>query len=127
MTPKTEKSKRVVPIFNELIPYLKSQRELTKDKESEYIFLTQLGTPFNDGNRIRDYHWKKLLQKLEIPYQRLYDTRSSFATMMLSSGKFSINHIAQMIGHTNVDMLIHKYKKFIPAEVRRIDKSIGLF
>jgi hypothetical protein len=38
-----------------------------------------------------------------------------------------INHIAQIMGHTNVDMLIHKYNKFIPAEVRKIDKSIGLF
>ena len=127
MTPKTAKSVRVVPIFDELLPYLKSQKELTKDSESEYIFLSVNGTPFNDGNRIRDYHWKKLLEKVELPYQRLYDTRSSFATMMLSSGKFSINHIAQMMGHTNVDMLIHKYNKFIPAEVRQIDKSIGLF
>lgn len=127
MTPKTEKSKRIVPIFDELLPYLQSQRDLTSDSQSEYIFLSMYGTPFNDGNRIRDYHWKKLLERVELPYQRLYDTRSSFATMMLSSGKFSINHIAQMMGHTNVDMLIHKYNKFIPAEVRKIDKSIGLF
>lgn len=126
-TPKTQKSIRVVPIFDELLPYLKSQRELTQDSESDYVFLSMYGTPFNDGNRIRDYHWKKLLEKVELPYQRLYDTRSSFATMMLSSGKFSINHIAQMLGHTNVDMIIHKYNKFIPAEVRKIDKSIGLF
>jgi integrase len=126
-TPKTQKSIRVVPIFDELLPYLKSQKELTKDSESDYVFLSMYGTPFNDGNRIRDYHWKKLLEKVELPYQRLYDTRSSFATMMLSSGKFSINHIAQMLGHTNVDMIIHKYNKFIPAEVRKIDKSIGLF
>ena len=127
ITPKTEKSKRIVPIFDELLPYLESQRNLTSDSESDYVFLSVNGTPFNDGNRIRDYHWKKLLEHVEIPYQRLYDTRSSFATMMLSSGKFSINHIAQMMGHTNVDMLIHKYNKFIPAEVRKIDKSIGLF
>ena len=126
-SPKTEKSIRVVPIFDELLPYLKSQRELTKENDSEYIFLSIYGTPFNDGNRIRDYHWRKLLEKVKLPYQRLYDTRSSFATMMLSSGKFSINHIAQIMGHTNVDMLIHKYNKFIPAEVRKIDKSIGLF
>ena len=126
-TPKTQKSVRVVPIFDELLPYLKSQKKLTKESDSEYIFLSTYGTPFNDGNRIRDYHWRKLLEKVKLPYQRLYDTRSSFATMMLSSGKFSINHIAQMMGHTNVDMLIHKYNKFIPAEVRKIDKSIGLF
>ena len=126
-TPKTEKSIRIVPIFDELLPYLKSQKNLTKNSDSEYVFLTINGTPFNDGNRIRDYHWRKLLERLQIPYQRLYDTRSSFATMMLSSGKFSINHIAQIMSHTNVDMLIHKYNKFIPAEVRKIDKSIGLF
>ena len=108
VTPKTQKSNRVVPIFDELLPYLKSQYELTHSK-SEYVFISMYGTPFNDGNRIRDYHWSKLLEKVELPYQRLYDTRSSFATMMLSSGKFSINHIAQMMGHTNVEMLIHKY------------------
>ena len=126
VTPKTQKSNRLVPIFDELIPYLKDQYELTHDK-SEYVFISQYGTPFNDGNRIRDHHWKNLLQDLGLPYQRLYDTRSSFATMMLSNGKFSINHIAQMMGHTNVEMLIHKYNKFIPSEIRKIDKSIGIF
>ena len=127
ITPKTQKSIRVVPIFDELLPYLKAQRELTKEIGSEYIFLSVNNQPFNDGNRIRDYHWKRLLKKLDIPYQRLYDTRSSFATMMLSSGKFSINQVAQMMGHTNIEMLIHKYNKFIPSEIKRIDKSIGLF
>ncbi|QOP42144.1 tyrosine-type recombinase/integrase [Sulfurimonas marina] len=126
ITPKTQKSVRTVPIFDELLPYLESQRELTKDSESEYVFLTRLGTPFNDGNRIRDFHWKKLLKELKLPYQRLYDTRSTFATMMLSSGKFSINQVAQMMGHTNIEMLIHKYNKFIPSEVKKIDKSIGI-
>lgn len=126
ITPKTQKSVRSVPIFDELLPYLESQRELTKDAECEYVFLTRLGTPFNDGNRIRDFHWKKLLKDLKLPYQRLYDTRSSFATMMLSSGKFSINQVAQMMGHTNIEMLIHKYNKFIPSEVKKIDKSIGI-
>ncbi len=124
--PKTAKSKRVVPIFDELMPYLREQHDRTADK-SDYVFLSRHGTPFNDGNRIRDHHWKQLLKKVGLPYQRLYDTRSTFATMMLSSGKFSVNHIAQMMGHTTVDMLIHRYNKFIPSEIKKIDKSIGLF
>lgn len=124
--PKTQKSKRTIPIFDELLPYLKKQHELTADK-SEYLFISMYGTPFNDGNRIRDHQWKKLLEKVDLPYQRLYDTRSTFATMMLSSGKFSVNDIAQMMGHTTVDMLIHKYNKFIPGEIKKIDRSIGLF
>ena len=126
LTPKTKTGYRIVPIFDELMPYLRNQYEMTHDK-SEYVFLSHLGRPHNDGNRLRDHHWKKLLLKLDLPYQRLYDTRSSFATMMLSSGKFSINHIAQIMGHTNVEMLIHKYNKFIPSEIRKINKSIGLF
>jgi len=123
--PKTHKSQRIVPIFDELLPYLQNQYERTGE-EGGYVFLTHLGTPFNDGNRIRDHQWKRLLEKVELPYQRLYDTRSTFATMMLSSGKFSVNHIAQMMGHTTVDMLIHRYNKFIPSEIRKIDKSIGI-
>ena len=126
ITPKTRKSIRVVPIFDELLPYLKDQKERTKDAQSEYVFLSIHNEPFQDGNRLRDHHWKKLLKKLEIPYQRLYDTRSTFATMMLSSGKFSINQVAQIMGHSNIEMLIYKYNKFIPSEVKRIDKSIGI-
>ena len=126
ITPKTQKSVRTVPIFDELLPYLKKQREITKNAQSEYVFLSIHNEPFQDGNRIRDHHWKKLLKKLDIPYQRLYDTRSTFATMMLSSGKFSINQVAQMMGHTNIEMLIHKYNKFIPSEVKKIDRSIGI-
>ena len=61
ITPKTQKSIRVVPIFDELLPYLKAQRELTKEIGSEYIFLSVNNQPFKDGNRIRDYHWKRLL------------------------------------------------------------------
>lgn len=62
-----------------------------------------------------------------LPYQRLYDTRSSFATMMLSSGKFSINQVSQMMGHTNIEMLIKNYNKFIPSEIKQINRSIGIF
>jgi len=46
---------------------------------------------------------------------------------MLSSAKFSINQITQILGYTNIEMLIHKYSKFIPSEIKKIDKSIGLF
>jgi len=41
--------------------------------------------------------------------------------MMLSSDKFSINQIAQILGHTNIEMLIHKYNTFIPSEIKKID------
>jgi integrase len=123
--PKTPTSKRIIPIFDEVMPYLENQFEITGN-ENSYLFLTMYNGPFNDGNRIRDYHWKKLLKKVGFEYRRLYDTRSSYATMMLSSGNFSVNEIAQTMGHSTIDTLIQKYNKFIPAEMNKISKSIGV-
>jgi len=124
-SPKTEKSKRIIPIFNELVPYIKSQYELTGDSDS-YVFLTRTAEPFNDSHRIRDHHWKKLLKKCGMKYRRIYDTRSTFATMMLDTGKFTVNQIAQILGHTSVQMIFTRYNKFIKSEVKNINRDIGL-
>lgn len=124
-TPKTLNSMRIIPIFDEMMPYLKSQYEITK-KHNSYIFLNYKSEPFSDSHRIRDYHWKKLLNECNIPYRRLYDTRSTFATQMVSSNKFSVNLIAQILGHTDVSMLFRRYNKFIKSEVRLMDKKLGI-
>jgi len=46
---------------------------------------------------------------------------------MLSSEKFTINQVAQMMGHANIEILIYKYNKYNPSEMKKINKSIGLF
>ncbi|MDD2790416.1 MAG: hypothetical protein PHU40_07090 [Sulfurimonas sp.] len=97
VSPKTQKSKRVVPIFDELMPYLKSQHELTSSK-SEYVFLSMYGTPFNDGNRIRDYHWRKLLEKLMIENNE------------------DILWVSNMLGHTDASMTLQMYAKYKKRE-----------
>ena len=47
----------------------------------------------------------------------MYQTRHTFATLMLSSGE-NPNWVAQMMGHTSTEMLFKRYAKFIPNLTR---------
>lgn len=124
-TPKTAKSLRIIPIFDELLPYLQNQYILT-GKNGGYIFLNSSLEPFRDSHRIRDYHWKKALEQCNIPYRRLYDTRSTFATMMVSSNRYSVNLISQILGHADVSMLFRRYNKYIKNDVQKMSRKLGL-
>lgn len=124
-TPKTANSRRIIPIFEELRPYLESQCLLT-GKYDGYVFLNSSQNPFRDSHRIRDHHWKKALEKCGIEYRRLYDTRSTFATMMVSSNLYSVNLIAQILGHADVSMLFRRYNKYIKNDVQKMSRKLGL-
>ena len=47
----------------------------------------------------------------------MYQTRHTFATLMLSSGE-NPNWVAQMMGHTSTEMLFKRYAKLIPNLTR---------
>ena len=121
-SPKTEKSIREVPIFDDLVPYLKNI-----SKESLWIF------PKEDGSYLKGTHgnhyreWCQLLEECEIPYRKLYTTRHTFIVSMLKYSDLSILEIAQMAGHTTTQMIIQNYGKYIKGEHLKIDKSLKLF
>ena len=83
---KTASSNRIIDILDSLMPYLKSQYELT-GKENSYLFLNPFNEPIYDIKRIRETAWKKTLKACEIEYRTIYQTRHSFATMMLENGE----------------------------------------
>ncbi len=47
-----------------------------------------------------------------VKYRRQYQTRHTFASMMLSAGENPV-WVAQQIGYTNFSMLIHAYGRWI--------------
>ena len=122
-TTKTGKG-RYLPIFDSLVSYLKAQKMVTGMKT--YVFLTEYNKNLTPSN-VRTYHWIPLLKRIKIPYRKIYSTRHTFATTLLNSGKFSLNQIASLLGHTNIQMLIRHYNKFIEDENTKIDTSINPF
>jgi len=115
---------RFVPIFDNLVSYLKNQE--LKTGLQTYVFSSHLGTTLRPSNLYK-YEWLPLLKRLKLPRRRLYDTRHSFVTNMLDSKKFSLNQIASWLGHNSVQTLIRHYNKFIDSEVSKFDSDFDVF
>jgi integrase len=122
---KTGESNRYVNIFNSLLPYLKSQYEIT-GQTHEFVFVNKLGKPYRKSVDFTASLWKPLLVKLELEHRRLYDLRHTFATNMLNSGNFSAMQISRWMGHTNTQMLFTTYARYIKSERVNIDKNFDL-
>ena len=96
---KTVNSKRYIPVFESLKPYLYDQQKITA-QHSEFVFLNQYKLPYRDTMVISSNLWRPLLEKCELETRRLYDLRHTFATNMLSSGQFPAMQISRWMGHT---------------------------
>ena len=123
-TPKTKTSVRKVPIFDALLPYLK---EHMKNSRSIALFINpRTGNMFYKSARLTPY-WVELLKKCEISHRILYSTRHTFITNMLRSSSFSMLDIAQLVGHSNTEMIVRNYAKFIKGEHLNINKKLNIF
>jgi integrase len=121
-TPKTAGSIRTIPIFPDLIPYLEDQLKETSQYDS-YLFLTKELTPYKDYQPITYKYWKKLLERLDIPYRRCYQSRHTLATMLLNSNQFTKNQIAKILGHNSTEMLFKHYAGYMESEMSNINKT----
>jgi integrase len=61
---------------------------------------------------------KQPLKSANIEYRTIYNTRHSFASLMISQGE-DILWVSHMLGHTNTEMTLRKYAKYIKNEKKR--------
>lgn len=123
-SPKTSTSIRDIPIFEPLKKVLKEYKRVSK---SIPLFLNpHTGNMFYKSAKLTQF-WKSLLTKCDIEYRILYSTRHTFITTMLKSGEFNMLEIAQMAGHTNTEMIVRNYAKFIKGEHLKINRSLNIF
>ena len=59
----------------------------------------------------------ELLKSLNLENRRLYDTRSSFASIMLSKGEEPMWVGCKMMGHSNLNTTYKAYAKYIPKPI----------
>ncbi len=118
------KTSRYVPIFDDLLPYLKEQFKTTGFKT--YVFYTDNNCRLKHNNVLK-YRWEPLIKRIRIPYKNIYQTRHTFATTMLNSKNFTMNQVSYILGHKNVQMLIKHYNKFSVDEIDKIPKDFSLF
>lgn len=121
-TPKTLGSIRDIPMFDDVKPFIRSQKKI-----SNSLYLFDYNEQFIRDISFFKRRWKALLEKCAIEYRKIYCTRHTFITAMLNSGKFKIMEIASIVGHTSPQMIMTKYTGFIKDEHLKIDTNIELF
>lgn len=112
---KTSKSKRIIPLIEPLIPFLENQKKLTGNYNS-FIFLTKrTNKHYHSAGKIREQIWIKTLEKANIEYRNLHQTRGTFISTLISSGE-DINYVSKIAGHENVKITLEKYSQYIPVQ-----------
>ncbi len=109
--PKTKSGTRTVIMLPKAREALLNQRQFTHDK---VIVFDNPNTnqPWASDAPIRK-QWLKLFIDGEVEYRYPYQTRHTYASMLLSNGE-NIAWIATQMGHTTTEMITRNYGKFIP-------------
>lgn len=113
---KTDGSNRVIKLTDRVVSALKMQMQVTKNK-SEFVFCKADGKPFN-YQTISCVIWEPMLQRLSLKYRNPYQTRHTFATLLLAAGE-SPEWIAQQMGHSTTTMLFRVYSRYVPNLTRQ--------
>ena len=108
--PKTKKSTRDIKILPAVQVALQNQRKETFGK-SDYVFLNQYEKNI-DPMSMNFHVWKPGLEKAGLSPRSMYQTRHTFATLMLDAGEHP-GWVQKMMGHETMQMIYEKYYSYI--------------
>ncbi|NLY34816.1 MAG: site-specific integrase [Alcaligenaceae bacterium] len=111
--PKTKAGYRRVKLLQPAIDALNTQKNFSP-KKGKVVFLNpETKERWTGDSPIRN-HWKKILKKASVRYRRPYQTRHTYASMMLSAGENPM-WVAQQMGHSNWTMIAKIYGRWMPS------------
>ncbi len=115
-TPKTRNSIREIDCLKCLAFFVEKEKEKREAKEKDLIFTDQKGEAILQfANSYLEKEYKSLLKALNIEYRRAYNTRHSFASLMLSKNEPPL-WVSFMLGHKNTQITFSTYAKYIPVK-----------
>jgi integrase len=114
--PKTQESIRDIAMLEPVYELLRTYREEARLR-SDYVFLNQHGRPI-EITTLRRRIWYPALRRAGLRPRIMYQTRHTFATLLLATGE-NPEWIAQQLGHASTQMLFQRYAKFIPNVTHR--------
>ncbi len=100
-TPKSETSKRTIPLTAEILLMLKS---LKKNNNKEYVF--GVSAPLEP--RTLQYRFVSLLKKCGIQQRNFHVLRHTFASRYVAAGA-DIKSLSEILGHSNVRITMQLY------------------
>lgn len=126
------KSKRTVPIPDELVAQLRTHREvqqLERDFAPVYaghdlVFAREDGAPVDPGDDWSE--WKALLALAEVPDSRVHDARHTAATLLIAQG-VRLEVVQELLGHSSITVTrgyAHVASEMARAGVEALGKKL---
>lgn len=113
-TTKTDAGTRDLMMLPSARAALQAQRQWSALASHGRVFTCPwTGKPWTGDKQIRVNCWAHILKKAEIRYRNPYQTRHTFASMLLSRGENPL-WVAQQMGHVDTEMIIKHYGRWIP-------------
>lgn len=116
--PKTQSSKRVIPIPKQILHTLK---ELKRVSKSKYVISSD-GKPI----MVRSYQrsFARLLEKQGIPHKGFHSLRHTFATRALECG-MDVKTLSEILGHKNATITLNRYAHSLLEHKKDMMNKLG--
>ncbi len=118
--PKTQKSRRTIPLPASIVSALKSHRIAQLEErlfagdrwqDWDLVFCTTIGTPLDPRTITRQYHAH--LEAANVPRRRFHDLRHTAATLLLTQS-VDIRTIMETLGHSQISLTMNTYAHVMP-------------
>jgi integrase len=122
--PKTDRSRRTVPIPAPTLALLHAHRDRqqqerakagTRWKEHGLVFASTVGTPIEPRNLDREWHATR--GRADLSWLRLHDLRHACATFLLAAGA-SPRTVMKTLGHSQISLTMNTYAHVL-ADIER--------
>ena len=116
--PKTQSSRRIIPISKQVFTLLK---DMKKQCGSEWV-IAKKGEPFS----LRTYqrNFAALLKKLHIPHRGFHALRHTFATRAIECG-MDVKTLSEILGHKNATITLNRYAHSLMEHKRDMMNKLG--
>ncbi|MCG9625801.1 site-specific integrase [Vibrio mediterranei] len=121
---KTDGSYRVIQLTNRVVEAIEKHC-LSADKKLKYVFTNAQNRHLNYAVVARSV-WYPAIERAGLKRRNPYQTRHTFATLLLAAGE-SPEWIANQMGHTTTTMLFRVYSRYVPNLTRRDGSAFAAF
>lgn len=126
-TTKTRKGVRDVKLLAPALAALKRQKRITFMSGGIIFRDPRSGEPWAGDEAIRQGPWKTAIRISGVRYRRPYQTRHTYASMMLTAGE-PLGWVAQQMGHSDLTMLARTYARWIKSAMPDVGgKAVAMF
>jgi integrase len=130
--PKTERSRRTVPMIDQLAEALRQHRSREVERllalgygrdDMRWVFTDRWGEPIYWGH-VTDRLLRPLCRQAGIREIRFHDLRHTAASMLLSHG-VPVHIVADILGHTSATTTLEVYAHLMPGDKEAAMRTLG--